>query len=164
MFGLGKKTWIIGGVLIALVGTTAWATKMHNRSPEDRAAWATERVTKKLNLDDGQKAAFEKVADEMVAMRGLRTEFMMDLSSKLKEFSQDDTLTVEEVNTLRDEIKAEFDKRANAIIPDFVTFYNTLDDEQRDMVTARLENMSERMHDRRHKRGGWGKSEDKTDN
>ena len=82
MFGLGKKTWIIGGVLIALVGTTAWATKMHNRSPEDRAAWATERVTKKLNLDDGQKAAFEKVADEMVAMRGLRTEFMTDSQSQ----------------------------------------------------------------------------------
>jgi hypothetical protein len=164
MFGLGKKTWIIGGILVALAGTTAYATKMRDRSPEDRAAWATERVAEKLNLNDGQKAAFEKVADEMVAMRGVRTEFMMDLSGKLKELSQDDTLTVEEVNTLRDEIKAEFDKRANAIIPEFVTFYNTLDDEQRDMVTARLENMSERMHDRRHKRGGWGKSEDKSDN
>lgn len=157
MFGLSKKTWIIGGVLVALAGTTAFASKMYNRSPEERAAWATERVADRLDLDDGQKAAFEKVAQEMVSMRGARTEFMMDLSGKLKELSQDDTLTVEEVNTLRDQIKAEFDKRANAVIPEFVTFYNTLDDSQRDMVTARLEQMSERMKDGRHHKGRWGK-------
>lgn len=158
MFGLGKKTWIIGGVLVALIGTTAWATKMNNRSPEERAAWATERVADKLNLDDSQKAAFEKVAQEMVAMRGARTEFMIDLSGKLKELSQDKTLTVEEVNTLRDQIKAEFDKRANAVIPDFVTFYNTLDDQQRDMVTAQLQKMGnhmERRHSGKSREEGW---------
>ncbi|MGB7285627.1 MAG: hypothetical protein WBC71_01735 [Salaquimonas sp.] len=151
-----KRTWIIGGVVVALLGTTAMAAKWHDRSPEQRAAWATERVADRMNLDDGQKAAFEKVANSMLEIRGARPEFMMDLSGKLKELAADETLTVEEVNTLRDQIKAEFDKRANAIIPDFVTFYNTLDDDQREMVTARLEKMTERMADGRgHHRGGW---------
>ena len=145
MFGIGKKTWIIGGVLVALLGTSAWAAKWRNHSPEDRAAWATERVANKLELNDGQKAAFEKVATSMMEVRGARPEFMLDLSGKLKELAQDDTLTVEEVNLLRDQIKAEFDKRANAIIPEFVTFYNTLDENQREMVMARLDKMSERI-------------------
>lgn len=156
MFGLSKKSWIIGGVVVALLGTSAWASKWRDHSPEERAAWATERVADKLDLDDTQKLAFEKVATTMMEMRGARPEFMLDLSGKLKELAQDDTLTVEEVNTLRDQIKAEFDKRANAVIPQFVTFYNTLDDSQRDMVTARLDRMSERMAKggRHHK--GWG--------
>ena len=66
---------------------------------------------------------------------------------------------------LKDQIKAEFDKRADAIIPEFVTFYNTLDDKQREVVTARLEDMSERMSEGgRHHRGGWGKWRENDDN
>lgn len=171
MFGLKKRTWIIGGILVALLGTGAMAAKWHNHTPEERAAWATERVADRLDLNDTQKAAFKSVADVYAEMRGTRPEFMMDLSSKLKELSKDETLTVEEVNVLRDQIKAEFDKRANAIIPQFVDFYNTLNAEQRDMVTAKLEKMSYRMHQRRHMKDGkshgshgrWGKWFDSDD-
>jgi len=169
MFGLGKKTWIIGGVLIALLGTTAWATKMHNRSPEERAAFATNRIAERLDLNESQKDALAKVAEAYVDIRGSRPEFMVDLSTKLKDLANDKTLTVEEVNLLKDQIKAEFDKRADAIIPQFVTFYNTLDDKQREMVTARLERMGDHMAEgRRYHRsgmgGGWGKWRDNDDN
>ena len=147
--------------MVALLGTTAMAAKWRDHSPEDRAAWATQRVAERLELDDAQKAAFEKVAGAAMEIRGSRAEFMMELSGKLNELSKDKTLTVEEVNTLRDQIKAEFDKRADVIIPEFVTFYNSLDDKQRTMVTARLEQMTERMENgmRGHKDGrksGWG--------
>lgn len=150
MFGLKKKTWIIGGVVVALLGTTALAARWHDHTPEERAAYMANRVAERLDLDETQKAAFAPVVDAMVEIRGARPEFMVDLSGKLKELAMDDTLTVEEVNQLRDQIKAEFDKRTDAIIPQFVSFYNTLDDSQREMVTARLERMSERME-----KGGW---------
>ena len=134
--------------------SAAFAAKWRDHSPEERAAWATQRIAERLDLDDAQKDALKKVTDRYVEMRGAQPEFMTMLSSQLKELSQDDSLTVDEVNQLRDQIKAEFDRRADAIIPDFVSFYNTLNDEQRDMVTARLERMSEHME---HRGGGhWG--------
>jgi triphosphoribosyl-dephospho-CoA synthetase len=154
MFGLKKRTWIIGGVVVALLGTTAFAAKWRDHSPEERAAWATERIADRMDLSESQKAAFEKVASAYVEIRGARPEFMMSLSENLQDLANDETLTVEEVNELRDQIKAEFDKRANQIIPEFVTFYNTLDDSQRKMVSARLERMSERMEHRVSHRGG----------
>jgi hypothetical protein len=153
MFGLKKRTLIIGGVVAALLGTSAMAAKWRDHSPEDRAAFAVERISERLDLTDVQKAEFEKVAVVYVDIRGAQPEFMASLSSELQTLAADDTLTVEEVNALRDQIKAEFDKRADAIIPQFVGFYNTLDDSQRKMVSARLEQMGERMEFRGEFRG-----------
>ena len=150
MFGLKKRTWVIGGVVVALLGTAAVA--MQNRSPEERAQWATERISNHLELDNEQKLAFSKVADSYVKIRGTAPEFMLDLSAQLKELASDDTLTEEEVNVLREQIKAEFDRRADLLVPQFVSFYNTLDDNQRELVMARLDKISERIESRFEKR------------
>jgi len=147
MLGLKKRTWAIGGVVVALLGTAAFAT-LRDHSPEARAERVTERITDRLDLNDTQKVAFSKVADKFVNMRGTAPEFMLDLSDKLKELAADDTLTVDEVNVLKAEIKAEFDRRADVLVPEFVAFYNTLDDTQREKVLARLDKMSERMEKR----------------
>lgn len=151
MFGLKKKTWVIGGVVAALVGTGAFAT-LRNHSPEKRVERVTERVVGKLDLDTAQEEAFSKVAKSYVNIRGTAPEFMLDLSGKLKDLAKDETLTVEEVNLLREEIKAEFDRRTDILVPEFVAFYNTLNDEQRAKVTERLDKMSNRLERRIEKR------------
>ncbi|MCB1385072.1 MAG: Spy/CpxP family protein refolding chaperone [Nitratireductor sp.] len=163
MFGLKKRSWIIGGVVAALLGTAAFASKWHDRTPEERAAWATDRIAERLDLDDAQRDAFRKVADKAIEIRGSRPEFMAMLSGQLKQLAADDTLTVDEVNQLRDQIKSEFDKRTDAIIPEFVSFYNTLNDEQRATVVTRIEQMGEHMGERRHGHGkghGWWRGGD----
>lgn len=152
MFGLKKRTWIIGGVLVALIGTGAVAARYHNADPQKRAEWATERVADRMDLTDEQKKAFGKVAQKYAEIRGTTPELMVDLQTKLKELAADETLTVEEVNTLKDQIKAEFDRRADILIPEFVGFYNTLNKEQRDMVVSRLDRMGKWM-ERGGKRG-----------
>jgi hypothetical protein len=152
MFGLKKKrTWVIGGVVAALIGTTAFAT-MHKHSPEKRVERVTERVVGKLDLNTSQEEAFSKVAKSYVSIRGTAPEFMLDLSGKLKDLAKDETLTVEEVNLLREEIKAEFDRRTDILVPEFVAFYNTLNDDQRAKVTERLDKMSNRLERRIEKR------------
>lgn len=152
MFGLKKKrTWVIGGVVAALIGTTAFAT-MHKHSPEKRVERVTERVVGKLDLDTSQEEAFAKVAKSYVSIRGTAPEFMLDLSGKLKDLAKDETLTVEEVNLLREEIKAEFDRRTDILVPEFVAFYNTLNGDQRAKVTERLDKMSSRLERRIEKR------------
>ena len=151
MFGLKKKTWVIGGVVAALLGTAAVAG-LRDYSPEKRVERVTERVVGKLDLDTSQKEAFSKVAKSYVSIRGTAPEFMLDLSSKLKDLAKDETLTVEEVNLLREEIKAEFDRRTDILVPEFVAFYNTLNDGQRAKVTERLDKMSNRLERRIEKR------------
>jgi len=147
MLGLKKRTWAIGGVVVALLGTAAFAT-LRDHSPEVRAERVTERITDRLELNDTQRQAFSKVVNSFIEMRGTGPEFMLDLSAKLKELAGDETLTIEEVNELRAQIKAEFDRRADVLVPEFVAFYNTLDDAQRDKVMARFDKFSERMERR----------------
>lgn len=151
MFGFKKKTWVIGGVVVALLGTGAFAA-MRDHSPQKRVERVTERVVGKLDLNTSQEEAFAKVAKSYVSIRGTAPEFMLDLSSQLKKLAQDDTLTIEEVNQLREEMKAEFDRRADILVPEFVAFYNTLDDGQRAKVTERLDKMSNRIERRIEKR------------
>src|SRR5680860_43938 len=144
MPGIKKKSWIIGGLAVALVATGALAAK--NRfDGRDRAAHMTERVTQRLDLNDSQKTSFEKVIKTYGDIKGTSPEFMLQLKGKLKELAADETLTVAEVNTLRDEIKAEFDRRADVMIPEFVNFYNTLDPEQRAEVVASLDKIGGRF-------------------
>ena len=81
------------------------------------------------------------MADSYVPIRGTAPEFRLELSGQLKALAEDKTLTVEEVNELRDQIKAEFDRRADILVPEFVAFYNTLNEDQRKIVTARLDKM-----------------------
>ena len=146
-----KRTWAIGGVVAALLGTAAFAT-MRDHSPEKRVERVTERVVGKLDLDSTQEDAFSKVAKSYVSIRGTAPEFMLDLSSRLKELAKSETLTVDEVNLLREEIKAEFDRRTDILLPEFVAFYNTLNEDQRSKVSERLEKMSSRLEDRIEKR------------
>ena len=147
MLNFSKKTWAIGGVVVALLGTAA-AYAMHDHSPEKRAEWATKRISNHLDLNADQKTAFSKVTDSYLQIRGTAPEFMLDLSGKLKELAADDTLTQEEVNQLREEIKAEFDRRTDLLVPEFVAFYNTLNEEQRELVVARLGKMSNKIEKR----------------
>ena len=151
MMNFRKRTWVIGGVVAALLGTAAFAT-MRDHSPEKRVERVTERVVGKLDLDSTQEDAFAKVAKSYVSIRGTAPEFMLDLSSRLKELAKSETLTVEEVNLLREEIKAEFDRRTDILLPEFVAFYNTLNEDQRNKVSERLEKMSSRLEDRIEKR------------
>ena len=150
MFKSKKKVLVIGGVVVALMGSAAFAMKGY--SSEDRAAWATERVASHLDLNSEQQEALSQVADSYMEIRGTAPEFMLELSSKLQGLADDNTLTTDEVNELREQIKAEFDRRADLIVPEFVAFYNGLDDTQRDLVMDRLENMSERMAERHERR------------
>ena len=151
MFGLKKKTWVIGGVVTALVGTAAFAS-LRDHSPQKRVERVTERVVGKLDLDATQKQAFTEVAKSYVNIRGTAPEFMLDLSKQLKGLAQDETLSIEEVNELREQIKAEFDRRTDILVPQFVTFYNTLDKTQKAKVVERLDKMGNRIEHRISKR------------
>lgn len=160
MLGLKRKTWIIGAVVAALTATGAIAAKNHF-TPEKRMAYMSEHVSDSLKLNDSQKENFDKVASSFMQVRGGSADFMLTLSSQLKELAADKTLTVDEVNTLRDQIKAEFDRRSEVVVPQFVAFYNSLDDDQKGQILNKFENIENRVEGH-HKGNGkhrfWGRN------
>ena len=158
MFGLKKKTMIIGGLVAVLAGGTAFATKSYLGG--DRATRVIERVSDHLDLDANQKQAFTKVVGTFKDMRADAPAFMLDLSDKVKTLAKDSDLTIDEVNVLRDQIKAEFDRRVDALVPEIVSFYNTLNDEQRSTIAKRLEKVSDRVEHRMEKRVKRGQNGD----
>lgn len=156
MFGLRKRTWVIGGVVAALIGTGAIAARYHNPSMEDKADFATYMIAKKLDLTDAQEASLEKLAVNWVSTASSMKDFRKSMVEEVKSLASGEDLTVEQVIALRDKIKAEIDRRTDEMAPEFVAFYNGLDSDQRGKITARLNNMSEHMEKggMRHNMGG----------
>lgn len=156
MFGLRKRTWVIGGVVAALIGTGAIASRYHNPSIEDRADFATYMISKKLELNDTQEASLDKLAESWVENAGAMKSFRNSMFDEIKSLASGENLSVDQVNALRDKIKSEFDQRTDMIVPQFVTFYNSLEPEQKSKITARLEKASKHMQEGGFSRH-WGK-------
>jgi len=160
MFGLKKRTWIIGAVVAAVIGTGAVASRYQNASLEDRADFASYMITKKLELNDSQEASLDSLVKTWIGSAGTMKAFRKSMLDDVKSLAGEDNISVAQVNALRDKIKAEIDLRADKIIPEFVAFYNGLNTKQKTLVSARLDKVSERMEKggfRRHwgHRGGY---------
>ncbi len=145
MFGLRKRTWIIGSVVAALIGTGAIASRIHSRSVEDRVDFATYMITRKLELNDTQEASLDKLAVSWIGTADTMKSFRKSMIEEIKSLTGGEDLSVEQLNALRDKVKAEIDRRTDALVPELVAFYNGLDQEQRARITSRLDKMSERM-------------------
>ena len=150
MFGLKTRTLVIGGVLAAVIGTGAVASRYNNPSIEDRANFATYMITKKLELNDAQEAKLDALAKVWIGNASTRKPFRQAMLDEVKSLASGDNLSVEQVDAFRAKIKAEFDRRADQLVPQFVSFYNDLNADQKAKVVARLDKVSERM-----KKGGF---------
>lgn len=155
MRSIKTRYLLAAGALAALIGGGAIAARYAHPSIEDRADFATYMITKKLDLRDDQQSKLDKLADEWIASASGMKEFRNSVFAKVREMAGSDHISEEKVKELRQMIKAEFDKRADKLIPQLVVFYNGLDKEQKNKVVARLDKAAERMTQGGHRRG-WG--------
>lgn len=165
MFGLSKRTWIIGGIVAAIIGTGAVASRMKSHSVEDRVDFATYMITKKLSLNDDQEASLDKLASRWIGTAGAMKTFRKSMIDEIKSLTNGEDLSVEQLNALRDKVKAQIDQKTDAIVPELVAFYNGLDKNQRAKIASRMEEMSQRMekgnysHRRGHRHHRWHDSD-----
>ena len=165
MFGLSTRTWIIGGVVAAIIGTGAVASRIQRHSVEDRVDFATYMITKKLSLNDDQEASLEKLATSWIGTAGSMKTFRKSMINEIKGLTNGEDLSIEQLSALRDKIKAEIDQKTDAVLPELVAFYNGLDKDQRAKIASRMEDMSKRMEKGNfsHRRGrghhGWHESD-----
>jgi hypothetical protein len=145
MFGLSTRTWVIGGIVAAIIGTGAVASRIKSHSVEDRVDFATYMITKKLSLNDDQEASLDKLATSWIGTAGSMKTFRKSMINEIKGLTNGEDLSVEQLNALRDKIKAEIDQKTDAVLPELVAFYNGLDKDQRAKIASRMEDMSKRM-------------------
>ena len=146
MFGIRKRTLIIGTVIGAFLATGAVASRMHSYSIEDRADFATYMITKKLDLNDAQQAQLDKLAQGWVSSIEPAKMFRQSMLSEVKELASGDQLSVDQISAIKDKIETEIDRRTDTIIPQFVAFYNGLNSDQKAKIVARLEDVSKHMN------------------
>lgn len=159
MFGFKTRTLVIAGAITAIIGSGAYAARNYQPSHEDRAYFATYMITKKLELNDAQEAGLDNLAKSWIGTAGNMKTFRKSILDDVKKMATGDDLSVEQVNALRDKIKAEIDSRADEIVPQFVSFYNSLDGDQKAKIVSKLDEVSERMEKggfRHHRRDGHG--------
>jgi len=160
MFGIKKRTWLIGSIVAAIIGTGAVAARYSSYGMEDRADFATYMITKRLELNDAQEASLDKLAKSLMQSASTMRPFRNAMLEELKTLASGENQSIDQVNTLREKIKSEFDRRADVVIPEFVTFYNGLDADQKSKVVARLDNAGKHMGKRgSRKHWGFGKRE-----
>jgi hypothetical protein len=145
MFGLSTRTWVIGGIVAAIIGTGAVASRIKSHSVEDRVDFATYMITKKLSLNDDQEASLDKLATSWIGTAGSMKTFRKSMINEIKGLTNGEDLSVEQLNALRDKIKAEIDQKTDAVLPELVSFYNGLNKDQRAEIASRMEDMSKRM-------------------
>jgi hypothetical protein len=145
MFGLSTRTWVIGGIVAAIIGTGAVASRIKSHSVEDRVDFATYMITRKLSLNDDQEASLDKLATSWIGTAGSMKTFRKSMINEIKGLTNGEDLFVEQLNALRDKIKAEIDQKTDAVLPELVAFYNGLNKDQRAEIASRMEDMSKRM-------------------
>jgi len=55
------------GAILMVAGAVAYCRPWKHKSPEERAEWLTKRITKELDLNDGQKQTLAKIKEDLLA-------------------------------------------------------------------------------------------------
>ncbi|MEQ8247044.1 MAG: Spy/CpxP family protein refolding chaperone [Alphaproteobacteria bacterium] len=146
----GRRKWFAGAAAVLVlvgIGAAVSGDHHHHRSAEARADWATKVVTRKLDLDAGQREEFRKVADAMVTASADDRTFAEQLVRDTRALVGSAQIDAAAVSALGDRLKSEFDQRLDAVLPAFVAFHASLNNDQRDKLTDRLDRVLRRLAD-----------------
>jgi len=145
----GRRKWIAAAsAVVVVIGLAAVVGgDRHDRSPEARADRATEYATRRLDLDDTQRAAFRKVADAFVATSRSDRTIAQEVVRETRDLVESASMSVAQVTTLADRIKSELDRRVDAVTPALVDFHATLNSDQRAKLASKLDRVLRRLAD-----------------
>ncbi len=146
----GRRKWVAGAAALVIVAGTAMAVgghRYHDRSPEARADWATQMATRKLDLDDTQRAAFRKVADAYVATSVSDRTIAQEVVRETRDLVAGASVSAAQLSGIAERIKTELDRKVDAVTPSLVDFHATLNSDQRAKLARTLDRVLRRMAD-----------------
>jgi Spy/CpxP family protein refolding chaperone len=156
----GKKHMVVAGVLVAAVMLTLGAGMLYAHfgphwgpgcgSPEERAAWITERVTKRLELTDAQRHDLEAMVIELGGKRKEAREFHLKARGELLGMLREENLDGNRVKQLVSEHKQFIGKMLAGLEERLTEFGGTLTPEQRARLADMIEEHSACFQERWH--------------
>ena len=140
---MNRSTKIIAAViLIAGSSSAVYAFGQHghwNTSPEEKVEFFTDRVTKKLELDDQQRQNFnalaELVAQIMIDAKANKAQHIADIGNLLREpsFNQSRALEIIQQKTQM------VNEKAPLVISSLAVFLDSLNSEQKQQMQTMFE-------------------------
>lgn len=135
--------------IFTLAGSAVYAFGGHGHNPEKRAEHIVEKISKKLALNDVQKAKLVEAKEVILAARKDMHSSKNGMHKNLTDVLSGDTLDREKVLSLINAKTNAVESKAPVIINAVANFYDSLDQEQQ----AKIRNKVEKHL--KHKRHKW---------
>jgi Spy/CpxP family protein refolding chaperone len=140
------KFIVFGTGAVLLAGSIAACS--HHRTPEKRAEWMTEKVSKELKLDDAQQARLKTLSDEMLSVRKqMRQEFGNDRNEVLSLLDQSKLDQAKLLGMVKEHTRT-INEQAPKVVAALGDFYDSLSPEQQAEVRKFIQEHREHHHRR----------------
>ena len=140
-----KVIWV--AVLCVLISVSIAACGFH-RSPEEKADYVVNKMSKQFELDDAQKANLDTLKQDLLSMReamkGKKAETHQTIENIFAGVSLDQQQALELVH----QHTAQVNEQAPVLIAKIADFYDSLNEEQQAMLREKI-----KAHDKH--RGHW---------
>ncbi len=130
---------IIAGVAVILVGTTLVACGFHAKTPQERADYMVNKITKKLDLAPIQVAELEKLSSTLLEVRSEFSGQRETLHNTIDQLLSQPTL---DQQRLVDLIKSQTEivnQKAPVVVASAAEFYNSLTPEQQARLKEKVQ-------------------------
>lgn len=146
------KTILITLAVLVVIGAAgmAWAKQSGYCSPEKRIQKITERVGKKLDLNDDQQGRLEVFAETLRGLRGERKAHRDAVKDNVTELLSASSLDRDRAITMIDERFQGMNDSKRTLVDAFADFSDSLEPEQRSQLAELIGNrmMGRRGHPR----------------
>ena len=150
------KTAVITLVVIGLVAGVgiAWA-KNRGYCDRDFAEHVTDRIARKLDLDETQKTKLDALGEQFRALRGEWRERRPAMRDELKQLLGSETFDRARAREIIDERQQAMASHKDALVNVFAEFSDSLRPEQRTQLAEMMDRRMERRRDHEWHRPAW---------
>lgn len=139
-----SNKWLL--MLVMFFGVSACRPWKH-KSPEERANWLVKRISKELDLSEGQKQVLNKIKEEFLAKHRSERPQMQENVRSLSELVRSETIDQAKLAELRKKHRAQRESMENFFVEKALEFHKILTPEQRAKAAELLQKHFARMTD-----------------
>ncbi|MFC1751318.1 Spy/CpxP family protein refolding chaperone [Pseudomonadota bacterium] len=134
---------VVSGIILA---TTLVACGFHHKTPEEKADYVVEKITKKLELTPAQVTQLEQLKSQLLTTRQTFADKKEKARNTIDSLLSQPTLDQQRTMALVKEHTDEVNQTAPTIIASLAGFYDSLTPEQQTQLREKLEEYRDHFH------------------
>ena len=141
------KTIVIAILLVTVLGFVIAGCSTHhfsNKSPEEKAQWISEKISKELDLNDSQNAKLKEIETDILTKYKEHGDTKAELWNELNKQLNSDNIDEQSLNETFAAKEKQFSEMRVLLVSKFAEFYAVLTPEQRHELSEKLNTMHER--------------------